>query len=165
CLAIELFWDHAEVLEALGLSRQAISGGNERRLRAFLETWFREPLTPAAWHRGAGVDLSFFDPDVIYEDTVLPDHADEAYRGPEGVMRPAERWLDPWEWLVVDLERIEGVRDRLVSIHRARSKARQTGIEFESALAYVWTFRDGKVVHFKSFMDPAQALEAAGLSE
>lgn len=44
-------------------------------------------------------------------------------------------------------------------------KARHTGIEMESAYAYVWTFRDGRVVHLKSFLEPRAALEAAGLSE
>jgi hypothetical protein len=32
-------------------------------------------------------------------------------------------------------------------------------------LAYAWTLRDGKVIHFRSFRDPEQALEAAGLRE
>jgi ketosteroid isomerase-like protein len=40
-----------------------------------------------------------------------------------------------------------------------------TGIEFESSLAYVYTVREGKVIHFKSFWDPQQALDAAGLVE
>ena len=63
------------------------------------------------------------------------------------------------------MERIVGTGDRLVSIHRAEMKARHTGIDFETPLAYVWTFREGKVIHFKSYLDPAEALEAAGLEE
>ena len=70
-----------------------------------------------------------------------------------------------FEDLTIELERIVGEGDRLVSIHRARSRARHTGIEFEGPLAYVWTFRDGKVIHLRSYLDPAEALEAAGLSE
>jgi ketosteroid isomerase-like protein len=46
-----------------------------------------------------------------------------------------------------------------------RSKARYTGIEFDMPVAYVWTFRDGKVIHFKSFTDPEQAIAAAELRE
>jgi ketosteroid isomerase-like protein len=30
---------------------------------------------------------------------------------------------------------------------------------------YVWTVRDGKAVRFQWFNDPAEALEAAGLSD
>jgi ketosteroid isomerase-like protein len=29
----------------------------------------------------------------------------------------------------------------------------------------VWTFRNGKVIHFQSYRDPKEALEAAGLRE
>jgi ketosteroid isomerase-like protein len=30
---------------------------------------------------------------------------------------------------------------------------------------YLWTLRDGKVVHFRAFVDVEQALEVAGLRE
>jgi ketosteroid isomerase-like protein len=138
---------------------------NVETLRAFLEPWGREAWTLEAWERGEVVDMSFLDPDVVYEDENLPDHIGEAYRGHEGIVRAAKRWVEPNEWLLVELEQILGEGDRLVSIHRSRSKARHTGIEFEEPVAYVWTFRDGKVVHFQSFRKPEQALEAAGLRE
>ena len=31
-------------------------------------------------------------------------------------------------------------------------------------MAYVWTFRDGKVIHFRSYRDPDEAVKNAGLS-
>jgi ketosteroid isomerase-like protein len=40
---------------------------------------------------------------------------------------------------------------------------RHTGIEFESPLAYVFTFQDGKVVHERAYIDHAEALKAVGL--
>jgi ketosteroid isomerase-like protein len=67
--------------------------------------------------------------------------------------------------LTLELERIVGAGDRLVSIHRVRGRARYSGIEAEGPVAYTWTFRDGKVVHFGSHRDPAEALAAAGLQE
>ena len=111
------------------------------------------------------MDMSFLDPEVTYEDSNLPDHVGEAYRGHEGIVRAAERWIEPFEWLLIELEQIVDAGDRLVSIHRARSKARYTGIEFNAFVAYVWTFRDGKVIHFRSFLDPDQAIAAADLRE
>lgn len=57
------------------------------------------------------------------------------------------------------------VGDRLVSVHRMRSKARYTGIEFDSPGARIWTFRDGRVIHFKSFLDPEEAIAAAGQAD
>ncbi len=117
-----------------------------------------------SWKRRGVVDASLFDPDVIYEDANLPDHAGETYHGPEGVARATERWLEPFESLEIDLERVAGTGDRLVSIHHVRMKARHTGIEMEGPLAYLYTFRDGRIVHFRSYMDPGEALELAGLA-
>jgi ketosteroid isomerase-like protein len=132
---------------------------NVENLRAFLEV-----LDLEAWRRGEG-DMSLLDPKVTYEDTTLPDHVGEAYRGHEGVARATERWLEPYEGLTIELEKIVGAGDCLVSIHRVRGKARYTGIEAEGPLAYLWTFRDGKVIHFQSYRDPEEALEAAGLRQ
>jgi ketosteroid isomerase-like protein len=138
---------------------------NVERLRAFLEPWGREPWTPESWEGGDVIDMSFLDPEVVYEDENLPDHIGEAYRGHEGIRRAARRWMEPNEWLLVELKEIVGQGDCLVTIHRLRNKASHTGIEFDTPLAYVWTFREGKIVHFRSFRDPKGALEAAGLSE
>src|SRR4051794_10213420 len=133
------------------------------RLREFLTTWDVE-ADLEAWTRGDTRGMKVLDPDVAYEDTVLPDHAGEVYHGYEGVARATERWLEPFENLSVNLDRIVGSGDRVVSIHQVQMKARHTGIEFEGPVAYLWTFRDGKVIHFKSYLDPAEALQAGGLS-
>ena len=117
-----------------------------------------------AWKRGeSAANLSFMDPNVVYEDGVLPDQVRET--GYEGVGRAVERWLEPFDNVRIELERIVGTGDRLVSIHRAQLKARHTGIDLETPLAYVWTFRGERVIHFRSYLDPAEALEAAGLSD
>jgi ketosteroid isomerase-like protein len=143
-----------------------MSQENVDNLRAFLETWDRDGNIRAfvdAVNRGEA-DMSVLDPKVTYEDTSLPDHVGETYRGHEGVIRATERWIEPYEELTSKLEKIVGTGNRLVSIHRIRAKARHTGIEFEARIAYQWTFRDGKVIHFKS-SSPEEALEAAGLRE
>jgi len=142
-----------------------MSQENVEHLRAFLETWGQEPWTPEAWQRGDVIDMALLDSHVVYEDETLPDHIGEAYTGHEGIVRAAQRWIEPFEWLLIELEEIVDAGDRLVSIHRTRSKARHTGIEFDTPLAYLWTFRDGKVIHFQSFREPQEALEAAGLTE
>jgi uncharacterized protein len=136
-----------------------MSQENSLTLQAQLKGWDSE-----AWRRGE-FDLSFFDPEVTYEDTILPDHIGETYRGHEGIARATMRWIEPYETITIETERVVGDGDRLVSIHRFRGRARHTGIELEGPLAYVWTFRDGKVVHLKSFAEPEDALEAAGLRE
>jgi ketosteroid isomerase-like protein len=136
-----------------------MSQENVENLRAYLESWDIEALS-----RGE-LDMSLLDPAVTYEDTILPDHVEEIYRGYEGVVRATQRWVEPYEQLTIELDEIVGSGDKLVSIHRGRGKARHSGIEMEIPYAYLWTFRDGKVIHIISFLDPAEAIEAAGLSE
>ena len=53
--------------------------------------------------------VSHFDPEITYEDTALPDHAGETYRGVDGVIRATERWAEPFEKMTIDLERIVGI--------------------------------------------------------
>ena len=109
--------------------------------------------------------MSLLDPEVTYEDTTLPDHVGETYRGHDGVARATARWTEAYERLTIQLERILGSGDRLVSIHTVRGRARHSGIEAEGPVAYVWTFRNGKVIHFQSYRDPNEALDAVGLRE
>jgi ketosteroid isomerase-like protein len=138
-----------------------MSQENVEKLRAFLETWDLD-----AWRRGdAEMEMWLLDLEVTYEDTNLPDHAGEAYHGHAGVRRATERWLEPFEELMIELEEVVGTGDHLVSVHQVRARARHTGIEFTGPVAYRWTFRDGKVVYFRSYRDRTEALEAAGLSE
>jgi ketosteroid isomerase-like protein len=133
-------------------------------LRSFLDGW--DPKADLeAWKRGEPRGTALFDPDVAYEDTILPDHVGETYRGYDGIARATERWLKPFDTLATPLDRVVGDGEVLVSIHRVHAKAHHTGMEFAESLAYLWTFRDGKVMHLKSYWDPADALEAAGLTE
>jgi hypothetical protein len=80
-----------------------MSQENVENLRAYWERW----------NRGEA-DLSLLDPEVVYEGSNLPDHIGEGYRGHEGVARATERWLEPFENLTAELERIVGSGDRLV---------------------------------------------------
>jgi ketosteroid isomerase-like protein len=144
-----------------------MSDTNVERLRALTAQWstqnFRE-LGPA-WRRGE-VDLSpFVAPEVTYEDDAMPDHVGETFRGHEGMIRALESLSEAFEQLTLELERIVGSGDRLMSIHRFRAKATHTGIEFEEPIAYVWTFLEGRVIRVRGFRDPNEALEAVGLEE
>jgi ketosteroid isomerase-like protein len=143
-----------------------MSRENVENLGAAAEAWQMNPAGGPLLNRSTGeADLSLFDPEVIYEDANLPDHSGETDHGHERVIRATERWTEPFEEMTVELERIVGTGDCLVSIHRWRAKARHTGIEFDQPLAFLWRFRDGMVIYFRSFRGPGEALEAAGLSE
>ena len=48
---------------------------------------------------------------------------------------------------------------------RYRARVHGSGAAFEAHVSALWTLRDGKVVRYAWFHEPADALEAAGLSE
>ena len=143
-----------------------MSAKNVEKVRAYLATWDGEMLRPDLRSLDRIVSMAFtgdlFASDAVYEDAVLPDHVGESYRGLDGVLRAARSWLEPFEWLIVELEEIIDADERVVSLHRARMRMLHTEIEFESPLAYVFTFQDGKVIHQRAFVDHAAALKAVG---
>jgi ketosteroid isomerase-like protein len=44
-------------------------------------------------------------------------------------------------------------------------RGKKSGVEAELRYAYLWRFREGKVIYCKGFRDPREALEAVGMSE
>ena len=135
-----------------------MSQQNVENVRAFFQTW-----DPWEWARGEGMAL--FDPALVYEGDFLPDHAGESYRGYDGLARATRQWLEPVEEVTVELERIIGAGDDLVSVQRASGRMRHTGIYLEQVYTWLWRFRGGKVTYLKTFGDAQEALKAAGLED
>jgi ketosteroid isomerase-like protein len=120
-----------------------------------------------AWAASLAAVGPFFAPDFVFEadeQNTTPDMASQTYRGSEGFRRSIETLTEPYEAMFFDFERIVGSGDRFVSIYRVRTRARHTGISFDFQLAYIWSLRDGRIVHVQGgFRDLAEALKAAGL--
>jgi ketosteroid isomerase-like protein len=110
-------------------------------------------------------DLSLFDPEIVYEDDTLPDHVGETYHGHEGLRRAWARFTDPWENFENVIEWARDAGDEVVSCHLVGGRGKGSGVEGEGRYAYLWRFSNGKVVYLKSYGEPTEALEAAGLRE
>jgi ketosteroid isomerase-like protein len=146
-----------------------VSEENVQRVRASIDPLNGRKLRPEerpyeqyVQHQAA---IALIGADTVYVDNVLPDHAGEDYRGLDGVVRAAELWIEDCEWLLVELVEIIDADEHAVAIFKAHMKMRHTGLEFESPLAYVYTFREGECVRIQSFANVGQALRAAGLKE
>jgi ketosteroid isomerase-like protein len=113
--------------------------------------------------------FAFYDPNIVWEHQGGPlDEIRGVYHGHEGVRTYWRRWLAAWRDIEFELD--PDVRDAgddvVVLFRHQRQFGRFSGIETEMPPSgAVFTIRDGKVVRWRYFPDPASALEAVGLSE
>jgi ketosteroid isomerase-like protein len=111
--------------------------------------------------------LEIHDPDVEWHPALQPMLGGEAtvYRGHEGV-REAIRDLDEAfaEHQIVIAD-IRDLGDQVVAIGHAHGRGKESGAETETPIGYLFDFRNGKVTRVVAFLDPNEALEAAGPRE
>jgi len=117
----------------------------------------------------------FEDPTVI---AALPDLVDEnvecrvvgmpgiagTYRGIEGYLSLIREWAQDWSAQEHELLRVEDGDDWAVAIVRHHGKGRRSGAEVSMELGWFVRYRDGKLVRWDTYADPADALREAGLA-
>ena len=98
---------------------------------------------------------------------VNPSYAVEpgTHQGYEGFATAAKAVSSVYGDYRVSSVRFDDVGDRVAV--RARVTTRSTGnnVPIDAERGYVFDIRDGKIVRFAWFNDPAEALEAVGLAE
>ena len=90
------------------------------------------------------------------------------FKGHDGVRRWRDQVFDIVDNARVEPERIVDVHDdgeTVLMLLRATGTARYTEIEVDLDWAAIWTIRDAKVLRAQGYLNRAEALEAAGLSE
>jgi len=116
-----------------------------------LETFNRE---------GVEAILSYYTDDVeIYD----PDLPQGTYRGPEAVRMVAEQLMSGFADVEIEDFRLIPAGDRVVALLRTRGTGEKIDLEVQMRDAHTLTFRDGKVVYWRLYLDQAEALSDAGL--
>jgi ketosteroid isomerase-like protein len=111
--------------------------------------------------------LSELDPEVEWRGAVLMAMGGRrtVYRGHAGV----REWLrDLYETLSkfqAEYAEIRDLGDRTVAIGHVRGRGRGSGAEIGSPHGTVVEFKNGKGIRIRTYLDPKEALEAAGLRE
>ena len=127
--------------------------------RAVLSGW-------AAWARG-DLDLMLvrWAPDCQLE--LLPELMAAGmrgiYHGHAGVRELAADWTDTWERMDLIPEEIVDARNPVIGLGHLRLRGRGSGVEFNSPIAFVWSFERGLVVRQRDFADWDEALRGAGI--
>jgi uncharacterized protein len=107
--------------------------------------------------------LSFFDPDVEWDGTNLPDG--EVGRGHEAILDHVSRWADQWDDWTVEVERVIDAGDEQVVLFIRETGQSNSGLKMDERHAELYTVRAGKIVRREGFSDPDEGLKAAGLRE
>jgi hypothetical protein len=106
--------------------------------------------------------LEMMDPDIEWSEGVdVPEP--QVYRGHDGVRRQQEQFEAAWESFELEAEEFIDAGDKVVVLLKIRARGRGSEIEIEGRAAHVWTVRDGKAIRLEMYIDPARALEAAGV--
>jgi ketosteroid isomerase-like protein len=87
------------------------------------------------------------------------------YRGYEGTRRYMSDLGDAWEIGRADVDDALGLGDVAVLVGRIHYRGKGSGVESESPAGWMLKFREGRVICFRAFREPEQALEAMGLRE
>jgi ketosteroid isomerase-like protein len=108
--------------------------------------------------------LSPFLADDFQGTTVFPGLT-RTFAGLEGFRETWLDWLEPWVTYRSTIEELIDAGDRVVNL--VRDYGRREGMDEEVELigAAIWTIREGKVARCDAYVDRAEALKAAGLSE
>jgi ketosteroid isomerase-like protein len=119
----------------------------------------------AAWEKGDFSTAEAFDPyvRVVWVDPMLAERAETM--GLRDTRRNMREFLDAYERMTATAERIIDAGDRVAVVSSWRGRGKASGVEFAERQGSVWTISDGKVTRIVNYRDPAEALEAAGLSE
>ena len=89
----------------------------------------------------------------------------QVYEGPEGARSFLTDWADAWEDWELEVEALHDAGERVVAVVRQRGRSKSTGLPVDMCFAQVWTVRDGKETRMEMYADPAEAIEAVGLSQ
>jgi ketosteroid isomerase-like protein len=132
-----------------------MSQENVEIVRTFYRAWARDDLPGP---------VELMDPEIEY---VNPPRAVEpgTRRGLTAFKTAVERVFEGYETWQIELEEFRAVGDQVAVVVRYRARWRESGVQVEVRESALWTLRDGRVLRYAWFHEPADAIEAAGLKE
>ena len=133
-----------------------MSRQNVEIIREFLEAFNR---------RDNAACLEAIDPDVEWHPP--PDIPGAAVANDRDALIASWRdWLGAWEeYRFVPDEIVEGRGNAVLVFGESQREARTAPLRCARRATVVYELRDGRIVRFKAYLDPAEALQAAGLRE
>jgi ketosteroid isomerase-like protein len=127
------------------------------RMRAAIERWTARDYEAV---------LDFLHPDVVWRiDPLFPD-IEPVYEGREGVRRFFESFVEPWEQISLEIQRVIDERPGAILVRVKFIARARDGLEVDQAFPQIYRYdRDYRVIEFHGFTDEAAARREAGLAD
>ena len=109
--------------------------------------------------------LSYLDPEIEWHSAIVGGAEGNIYRGHEGFRIWYADSFESFETLSNEWSEFRDLGDRVLAFGRVKARGRESGVELDSPMGWVFTLRGGRTVKAQGFLSRAEALEAAGLEE
>jgi len=111
--------------------------------------------------------LADADPGIEWYPAILGKLSGRAtvYRGHDGLRQLMIDIDDTLAEIHVEFPEVRDLGDQVLGVGRIRTRGKASGVVTEAPLGYVADYRDGKVTRVRTYLDPREALEAAGPRE
>jgi ketosteroid isomerase-like protein len=108
--------------------------------------------------------VSIAHPDIEWTSAVAEKFAGHAsYRGLRGLRRYWDEWQDIWR-VRLKIRQVVGTGDSVVIVACTEARGDSSGVILRQLMGYVYEFEDGLARRVRSYIDPANAFEAAGIA-
>jgi ketosteroid isomerase-like protein len=87
------------------------------------------------------------------------------YRGHEGARALWRDFDEAFTELQAEQSEFRDLGEQVVAIGHLRGRGRESGAKTETTIVWLVEFKDGKAIRIREYIDPDEALEAAGLRE
>jgi len=110
--------------------------------------------------------LEFMDAEVEWYPAILVGLGGGAtvFRGHEGIRAMFREVDENLAEIHVEVAEVQDLGDRILATGRLRTRGKTSGAATESPFGYIAHFRDDKAFLVQTYLDPADAMKAAGLS-
>jgi ketosteroid isomerase-like protein len=133
-----------------------VSRENVEIVERCLDAWNRADLD--AWTRDAH-------PEIEYASAItrLTAGRDTAFRGAEQMRAWWDEWRQLWD-LRIDIDETRDAGAKVVALGSITTRSNTSGIELASPVGYVFEFDGALFRRVTTYLEPREALDAAGLS-
>jgi ketosteroid isomerase-like protein len=107
----------------------------------------------------------FYTPDYQWFPALTGTIEGRSYVGREGMELWSVEASDTWEWFTVITDELRDLGDRVLGLGRIAGRGRSSGVQLDAPMGMIVDFRDGKISRARDYLDQAETLRVAELSE